>query len=203
MARIVLGLDADGVILDYLHGFMAYLRSIGVEPACGPDEVADWEMTGALPGWSHDQVMAAVADFSVHPDFGRIPAVPGAVDAVASIREEFGDVELVAITSAGTSPDTARLRLQNLEPFGFDDVHVLPLGASKKDHLSLLPRGSVFVDDLHRHVVAAEEAGVQGVLFRRPYNAAHSHANVISCWPQGRLVVSRLLSSGREVAPAA
>lgn len=194
---IVLGLDADGVLLNYLSGFFGYLVSKGVHVACRPEEVIDWSCSNAFPGWSTEEIYAKIEEFSVQPEFARIPAISGAVEAINAIKKELGDVSVVAITSAGVSDATIQLRRQNLEQFPFDDIHVLPLGASKEEHLSRLPKGSVFVDDLYKHVQSAERVGLRGVLFRQSYNLNDSHAHVIDGWSSGKDIVLGLLSGAR------
>lgn len=191
--NIVLGLDADGVLLNYLSGLFGYVRSLGLHVACEPHEVTDWSCANAFPGWSDQEIFAKIEEFSVQPGFAEIPPVAGAVEAIHAIKEKIDGIEIIAITSAGKSEETVRLRRRNLELFPFDDVHVLPLGASKEEHLSRLPSGSVFVDDLYRHVLAAERVGLKGVLFRQPYNAADGHHSVIDDWTSGKNVVMDLL----------
>jgi len=191
---LVLGLDADGVLLNYLSGLFAYARSQGHRVACEPHEVTDWSCRNAFPDHDDDGIYRLIEEFSVTDGFSRIPPIEGAVEAVHAIKSTLPDVSVVAITSAGSSPLTIEMRRQNLELFPFDDVHVLPLGASKAEHLSRLPKGSVFVDDLHKHVQAAESVGLHGVLFRQSYNAMHDHRLVISGWDEGRDLVARLLS---------
>lgn len=200
--KIVLGLDADGVLLNYLSGFFGYVRSRGFHVACEPEEVTDWSCSNAFPGWSSEEIYRQIEDFSVQPEFARIPAIDGAVEAIRSIKADLGNVDVVAITSAGKSDETIRLRRKNLEMFPFDDIHVLPLGASKQEHLALLPAGSVFVDDLYKHVQSAENVGVTGVLFRQSYNVADSHPHVIADWRSGGDVVRALLSPARAAVPA-
>jgi len=202
MARngIVLALDADGVLLNYLSGLFSYVRSRGLPVACEPHEVDDWSCARAFPGWSEEEIFRQIEDFSVHPSFAEIPPIEGAVEAISAIHESFGDIRVVAITSAGKSDETIRLRRKNLELFPFDDIHVLPLGASKKEHLSQLPSGSIFVDDLYKHVMAAEEVGVHGILFRQLYNAKDEHHTVITEWNEGRETIMRLLSDRKPAA---
>lgn len=193
-SRFVLGLDADGVLLNYLVGLFEYARSTGRRVACEPNQVSDWSCSNAFPDLSEKEIYSLIEEFSVTDGFGRLPAMEGAVEAIHGIKQALPDVSLVAITSAGSSQATIDMRHRNLEMFPLDDVHVLPLGASKKEHLSRLPKGSVFVDDLHKHVETAEQVGLQGVLFRHSYNSMHQHRHVISGWDEGRDLVARLLS---------
>lgn len=199
---LVLGLDADGVLLNYLAGLFGYARSTGHYVACEPHEVTDWSCRNAFPDLDDAGIHALIEEFSVTEGFASIPPIEGAVEAIHSIKKHLPEVSIVAITSAGSSQATIDMRRRNLEIFPFDDVHVLPLGASKEEHLSRLPKGSVFVDDLHKHVLTAESVGLQGVLFRQSYNAMYDHRHVIDGWSEGRDLVVGLLSSVNPKAAA-
>ena len=180
---ITLGLDVDGVLLDYVTGFFSYLPSIGVIPACKPHEVDNFDFKCAFPNLERPDIKKLITDFSVTEGFGRLPAYPGAVEAVNRIKNHFGDyLRIVAITSAGTSEETLRLRKQNLELFPFDEVNVLPLGGDKTEQLAKLGPNSVFVDDLLSNVRAAQNVGVRGVLYRQLYNAMDHHDLTMEGW---------------------
>src|SRR5690606_5052425 len=112
---INLGLDVDGVLLDYISGFFSYLPSVGIYPACKPDEVDNFDFRCAFPGKERPEIKKLITDFSVTEGVGRLPAYNGAVEAVNRIKSHFGDqLRIIAITSAGTSDETLRLRKQNL-----------------------------------------------------------------------------------------
>ncbi|WP_315922139.1 hypothetical protein [Mesorhizobium sp. SP-1A] len=180
---INLGLDVDGVLLDYVTGFFSYLPSIGVIPACKPHEVDNFDFKCAFPNLERPDIKKLITDFSVTEGFGRLPAYPGAVEAVNRIKTHFGDsLRIVAITSAGTSEETLRLRKQNLELFPFDEVNVLPLAGDKTEQLAKLGPNSVFVDDLLSNVRAAQNVGVRGVLYRQLYNAMDHHDLTMEGW---------------------
>jgi len=180
---INLGLDVDGVLLDYISGFFSYLPSVGIYPACKPDEVDNFDFRCAFPGKERPEIKKLITDFSVTEGFGRLPAYNGAVEAVNRIKSHFGDqLRIIAITSAGTSDETLRLRKQNLELFPFDEVNVLPLAGDKTEQLAKLGAYSLFVDDLLSNVNAAQSVGVRGVLFRQLYNAMDYHDLAIDSW---------------------
>lgn len=181
-SKPVIGLDVDGVILDYVAGFMAYAASIGVRLGCEPDQVDSWTMTAAFPDLDEDGIWSMIEAFSEHEGFGRLAPYAGALETIAMLIEEFPDHPLVAITSAGKSDVTKRLRAESLAGIPFSAIHVLPLGESKELHLSKLPAGSLYVDDLMKNVVVAEKVGLSGVLVRRSYNHADDHSRVAHDW---------------------
>ena len=191
--EIVLGLDIDGVVLNYGPSLMEHGRLLGLRIGCEWHEVDMYDMKKAFPDLSKDEIMALVAEFSVHERFGQIVEMEGVTEALKSLKEEFPGLRLVAITSAGEDERTIALRRQNVEKFGFDEVHVLPLHVSKEDHLAALPKGSLFVDDLKRHVDSATKVGLTGVLVRQPYNSADTHDHVMEGWEHGRELIASLL----------
>ena len=190
---ICLGLDVDGVVLNYLPALMEFARRTGHVVACEAHEVDTYDMSRAFPELDEPGLFRLIGEFSIHESFQEIAEFSGFSTALERIRSEFPEIRLVAITSAGTDPRTADLRRANLERYGFEEVHVLPLGASKKEHLRALPPGSIFVDDLKKHVTAAEEVGLTGVLVRQPYNTDDNHHHVFSDWEEGYEIVGELI----------
>lgn len=180
---LTLGLDVDGVLLDYLSGIYEYLNGIGIRPAIEPDEVDNFGLRTFLPGRSDEEIRQLISDFSVTEGFGRLPMYQGALEAVHSIKKTFGsDIRIVAITSAGTSEETRRLRQHNLRDLPLDELYLLPLGADKTTYFQKLGTKSVFIDDLHKNVLDAEKVGVRGILFRQLYNQNDSHDLNIQSW---------------------
>lgn len=183
MTKITLGLDVDGVLLDYVSGFFEYLPSIGIIPACKPAQVDNFDFRCAFPDLDRTEIKRLIGEFSVTEGFGRLPPYPGAVEGIAEIKAEYGDdMRIVAITSAGTSAETRRLREQNLELFPFDEINVLDLGSDKSEQLSKLGKNAVFVDDLLVNVQAAEKLGIGGILYRQLYNAMDHHPETMTDW---------------------
>jgi Predicted sugar phosphatases of the HAD superfamily len=192
----ILALDVDGVVLDYLGGFVPWLESRGYTPTRRPHEVDAWDLS-QLVGCSREEMAGLIREFAVTESFGSLSPIPGVVEAIASLRSDFQGLRIVCITSAGSSPITANLRRANLERLGLavDDVVVLPLQASKRLCLEALPPGSVFVDDLLDHVIEAELVGLSAILFRQPYNAMDSHRLVADGWTETASLIRGLLQA--------
>ncbi|HTO01012.1 MAG TPA: hypothetical protein VL068_10085, partial [Microthrixaceae bacterium] len=166
--RTVVGFDVDGVILNYFEGLMTWAGGQGVRLGCEPHEVDTYAMHRAFPDLTEWEVMDMLPVFNQQPEFGRLKPYPGALECIAALVRDYPDIELVAITSAGKSDRTRELRLQNLVDIPFAEVHVIPLGSSKKTYFEMLPEGSLFVDDLVQHARTADEAGLLSVLYRQP-----------------------------------
>jgi hypothetical protein len=197
---IVLGLDIDGVVLNYGPALLAYGARKGLKIGCEWHEVHMYNMSKAFPDLDKDGVMALITEFSETEDFSRIREMDGFTEALAVIRAAHPSVKLVAITSAGVTDRTIELRKINLEPFGFDEIHVLPLHASKEAHLANLPKGSVFVDDLKKHVDSAVKVGLTGILVRQPYNTEDDHDLVMRDWKEGAALIADVLQANLKAA---
>jgi 5'' nucleotidase, deoxy (Pyrimidine), cytosolic type C protein (NT5C). len=197
---IVLGLDIDGVVLNYGPALLEYGVSRGLKIGCEWHEVDMYNMSKAFPDLDTAGIMNLITEFSEAEGFSRIREMEGFSEALAAIRAAYPELKLIAITSAGVSETTINSRKKNLEQFGFNEVHVLPLQASKEEHLAQLPKGSVFVDDLKKHVASAEKVGLTGILMRQPYNSADTHDLVIHNWKEGAEVIKSVLSQNLKAA---
>lgn len=197
---IVLGLDIDGVVLNYGPALLDYGATKGLVIGCQWHEVHMYNMAKAFPELDKDGIMALITEFSETEDFSRIREMDGFTEALADIRAAHPLVKLVAITSAGVTDRTIELRKRNLAHFGFDEIHVLPLHASKEAHLSNLPKGSVFVDDLKKHVDSAVKVGLTGILVRQPYNSDDEHDLVMHDWKEGAALVKSVLEANLRAA---
>lgn len=191
----VLALDVDGVLLDYLGGFVPWLKEQGHHVTKEAHEVDDWDLSNILPHCDVKQTVELIGQFSMSEQFGRLTPLPGAQSAVAQLRKEFPDLSIVAITSAGTSQETERLRRANLalHSFELDEVTVLPLGGDKRTNLAALPKHSVFVDDLMKNIHVAESVGMPSILYRQPYNAQDDHHLTAFDWSEAIHLVRGLL----------
>jgi hypothetical protein len=182
--RIVVGFDVDGVILNYFEGLMTWAGGQGVRLGCLPEEVDTYAMHRAFPDLAEWEVMDMIETFNTQPDFGRLRPYPGAMGAIGDLVRDFPEIELVAITSAGKAEITRQLRLQNLSGIPFAQVHVIPIGSSKRSYFDLLPSGSLFIDDLPHHAATADEAGLVSVLYRHPYNLDTEHPRAVTGWSE-------------------
>ncbi|MNU29036.1 hypothetical protein D3C71_174830 [compost metagenome] len=198
--RTVVGFDVDGVILNYFEGFMKWAGGQGVRLGCEPHEVDTYAMHRAFPDLAEWEVMDMLPVFNQQPEFGRLRPYPGALECIAALVNDYPDIELVAITSAGKSDNTRKLRLQNLADIPFAEVHVIPLGASKKTYFEMLPEGSLFVDDLAHHARTADEAGLVSVLYRQPYNLDDEHPRAVTGWDELDTFIRRHLGASPSLA---
>lgn len=199
-SRATIGFDIDGVILNYFEGIMDWALKRGERIGCEPHEVTCYSMKEAFPERSENEIMDLVHAFNSSPEFGCLRPYEDALETISSLVSGYPEVKLVAITSAGASEVTRCLRLQNLEAIPFSEVHVLPIGSSKREFFKLLPEGSLFVDDLPHHAIAADEEGLLSVLYRQPYNVSTDHPRAVSSWQELHQFIRSHLGSAPSFA---
>ena len=148
MARPLIALDADGVLLDFHLGYAsAWQRAFGVAPA-ERDPLAYWPMDR----WEVDRLdperrLQFRAAFDEH-FWTTVPAIAGAVDACHRLRDAGFD--LICVSALELEFEAARLR--NLRDLGFPIERVIATGnaagerSPKADTIAAL-QPIAFVDD--------------------------------------------------------
>ena len=148
MARPLIALDADGVLLDFHLGYAtAWERAFGRAPA-ERDPLAYWPMDR----WQVDRLDPARraqfrAAFDAH-FWTTVPAIDGAVDACHRLHD--AGFELICVSALDSEFEAARLR--NLRDLGFPIERVIATGnaagerSPKADTIEAL-QPLAFVDD--------------------------------------------------------
>jgi len=163
---LVVGFDLDMTLIDTAPGFSAVLRALGTELGI---EFPVEQMTAALgppldlmlaPFLPADHIPAAGDRFrALYPEHAvaSVPLLPGAAEAVASVRERGGRVLVVT----GKYPPNARLHLDHLG-LVVDELEGWVWGVGKAE---VLRREAAFayVGDHVHDVEGALAAGVQSV----------------------------------------
>jgi phosphoglycolate phosphatase-like HAD superfamily hydrolase len=148
MARPLIALDADGVLLDFHLGYAsAWQRAFGVAPA-ERDPQAYWP----IDRWEVDRLDAARrVQFRAAFDeqfWATVPPIAGAVEACHRLRDAGFD--LVCVSALEAEFEAARLR--NLRDLGFPIERVIATGnaagdrSPKADTIAAL-QPIAFVDD--------------------------------------------------------
>ena len=148
MAREIIALDADGVLLDFHLGYAgAWRRAFGVAPA-ERDPLAYWP----IDRWEVDRLDAGGrARFRRHFDlefWSTVPAMPGAIEACQVLH----DAGFVLVCVSALESEFEAARLHNLRAHGFPIERVIATGnatterSPKADAISAL-RPVAFVDD--------------------------------------------------------
>ena len=185
MARPLIALDADGVLLDFHLGYAsAWQRAFGVAPT-ERDPQAYWP----IDRWEVERLDAARrAQFRAAFDehfWTTVPAIAGAVDACHRLHD--AGFELICVSALEAEFEAARLR--NLRELGFPIERVIATGnaagerSPKADTIAAL-QPIAFVDDY-----AAYMRGVP----------AHVHTALVLRAPNGSPNVGPDLALARSV----
>lgn len=167
--------DVDGVLLNWMAGFEAFIRAKGIPVS--DDEPQEWD----LEAWFKEKVdiRALVQEFNHSPAFAELPCYP---DALMGLRFLCGTHQhrIVAITSCSDLPQVWQRRQDNLvQHFGevFDQLICLPLGESKLKHLKRF-EPTWWIEDKPEGALAGHEAGHRSMLITRPWNVSFFHPDI-------------------------
>lgn len=163
-------LDIDDTILDYSSGFLEY---IGVElPEKNEKYRNITDYLTSVHSMTHHEVYKSIESFNRAPAFSRLLPFKSSNLFIKKLREQSIQVHL--ITSCGDNAQTRKLRERNLyEVFedSFEEVHVLPLMASKRPVLKkYTTAGPLFVDDTIEHYITAKEIGISAMIMDTQFN---------------------------------
>lgn len=169
--------DCDGVLLDWLSGFLRFAgdalgRSLdGAQPDM-------WNL-GPFLGVEDAQVHEMISAFNRGAGgfFGALDPLPSAQDALAAAAAQGR--EITVITSCLAEPAVIAQRRQNLErAFGaiFADIHCLNPWEDKTPLLEryMATHGpSTWVEDKPENALKGARAGHRTFLLRTSYNVLH------------------------------
>lgn len=178
MARGLIALDADGVLLDFHLGYAgAWQRAFGKLPR-ERDPLAYWP----IDRWQVERLddPARRAHFRAHFDdlfWSSVPALEGAVEACHRLHE--GGFDLVCVSALDSEFEAARLR--NLRGHGFPIERVVATGnaagerSPKADAIAAL-NPQAFVDDYLPYFRGVPEH-VHTALVLRNSNGSPNHGS--------------------------
>jgi phosphoglycolate phosphatase-like HAD superfamily hydrolase len=179
MARPLIALDADGVLLDFHLGYAsAWQRAFGHAPA-ERDPLAYWPMdrwqVERLDEAQRVQFRAAFDDHF----WATVPAIAGAVDACHRLHDAGFD--LICVSALDLEFEAARLR--NLRGLGFPIERVIATGnaagerSPKADAITLL-QPIAFVDDYAAYLRGVPEQVHTALVLRAPNGSPNTGADL-------------------------
>jgi 5'(3')-deoxyribonucleotidase len=193
MRPLVILLDVDGVLANFIEANLATLRELGVERQ--HDDVRAWSIEESL-GLSSAQRAQMKARWSEAGFCASIPAYEGAAAGVELLRS-IGEV--YAITAPMWSAPTWQHERTEwlMRHFDFTRDQVVSTAAKH------LVRGDILVEDKPETLArwAAAWPGALPVLWDRPYNAEADHPVRTRSWGLLQAVAAEV-ARGLDVATA-
>jgi 5'(3')-deoxyribonucleotidase len=163
--------DADGVCLDLISGFNAYMFSETQEVALTKPQT-QFDFSDIYPMFSAEQIKKHIRDFVNDPyHFSHIKAYPKAVSAYKKIHETGR--KIIIITACGDAHGTKAAREECFDrEYGpiISDIIFAPYTGSKNDILSKFNK-TTFLDDHLPTCLEASKTQHKIVVLNRSYNS--------------------------------
>jgi|TARA_B110000211_G_scaffold231151_1_gene292186 HAD superfamily hydrolase (TIGR01509 family) len=176
--------DCDGVLVDWVHGFVKWMKVKGYDPVVSDtyDMEIMFDMTRA-------ETKKLVISFNESAEMRYLSPLRDAIKYVRKLHEEHGYV-FRCITSMSLNKAAYRLRKQNLDqlfgPTVFEELVCLDTGADKDEALEQY-RGSdmYWVEDKPQNADLGVALGLDSLLISHTFNAAYAgRATRVQNWKE-------------------
>ena len=160
MKHLVIGIDIDGVIVDFGSVILPVLSKVCARPVFYRD-LCSWDLSQALN--IDDKTMASTWEQIMDSDlFRHALPIKGAIEGLSELCKH----EIWLVTSRSIS-------MQNLTVSWLQDHQVsydhLVFDRSGDKHL-VGPKFDVFIEDFLEEAVTLAESGIYTILFDQPWN---------------------------------
>lgn len=164
--------DADGVLLDWVYSFTAWMDRHGYSIV-----VPDAYRMDVRYGLDRDEGKKLCRMFNESATIRKVPPLRDAIKYVRKLHEEHGYVFRV-ISSLSNDEYAHRLRTKNLiELFGpsaFETYTYLDTGADKDEALEpYRGTGCYWVEDKEENADLGDKLGLDSILMMHPHNAGY------------------------------
>jgi hypothetical protein len=159
--------DADGVCVDFTHGFYRYMQEVHGLTATATEPSA-FNYADAFP--ELEKPSAYIPEYMSSEYFKSTPIYPEAMAAFNAIHDAGGKIDIVTSCGINVFATDARIELLNRElGHVIRNITVLGFGECKQKVLSKM-KGDAFIDDLFDVCKTAASVGHKAYLFDRKYN---------------------------------
>lgn len=169
MEKIILT-DADGTIVWWLKGFVAFMEEKGFTIQPGFEHEYKMSLKYGIPSSIMEDL---IREFNESPHIGRLEALADSVKYIGKLHDEHG-FKFICVTSQSDAPIAKVYRELNLmKHFGtaFSEVNCIKMGAHKEEELSRWKDSGYFWIEDHPHQAKAGVVnGLKSVLITHPYN---------------------------------
>jgi hypothetical protein len=177
----VILVDCDGVLLDWMYSFQAWMKRHGYE-AIDVDKYKINEIFGI----ERSEGRKLCRMFNESATIRKVPPLRDAIKYVKKLHEEEGYI-FHAITSLSNDEYAQHLRTKNLcELFGptvFEKYVYLDTGADKDEALAeYKDTGCLWVEDKVENAIAGAVVGLESVVMQHEYNKDTSDFPLMRNW---------------------
>jgi hypothetical protein len=166
--------DADGVLLDWRHGFLKWLPEEISSTAC-PEEMKNYYFNNAFD-WSREHIDNLAEEFNMSPAIERLQPYRDSVKFVRMLGE--AGFTFHVCSAMGGNELSRKLRIRNLKAvFGdyFGIVDTLPEGSSKAAWLDQFTGSDYFwIEDHVGHAQDGYDLGLKSILVGDVTNSHHN-----------------------------
>jgi len=160
MKRLVIGLDIDGVIVDFGSVILPLLSEVCARPVLYQD-LCSWDLGKALN--IDENTMACTWGQILDSDLLRhAPPIKDAIEGLSALSKH----EIWLVTSRPISTQSLTLSWLHKNKIRYDHI----VFDRRGDKLSVGPTFDVFVEDFMEEAYAIAEAGIFTILFDQPWN---------------------------------
>ena len=169
--------DCDGVLVDWVYAFDAWMARKGYSKA--HSDVYDLEECYDIP---RAEMKKLIRFFNESASIGDVPPLRDAINYVKKLHEENGYV-FHCITSLSLEPAAAKLREKNIHAlFGktaFEKIICLDTGADKDEALEpYRDSGCIWVEDKIENAELGVKLGLNSILIAHDHNADYEGDSV-------------------------
>ena len=172
--------DIDGVVLDWVKHFEAYLdRYYPDNKLANPKEFdlnlryTDLKPMSESMGEENDFMRDVVKNFNTTAWIGYLEPFRDAKDVLPKFKD--AGYKIIACTSMGTDPYSKALRKMNLEqhfPGVFDQIDIIPFAEPKGNWLKYYrDSGAYWIEDKWSNALAGADVGLNTLIMKHEYNA--------------------------------
>ncbi len=162
MKRLVIGMDIDGVIVDFGTAMLPLLSEVCARPVEYQD-MCSWDLGKAL-SIGHETMKGTWKRLFNSDSFRHAPPIGGAINGLTALCEH----EIWLVTSRPISTKDLTLSWLSDNRVHYDQLAF----SSPGDKLSVGPVFSVFVEDFLDEAITIAKASIFTILFDQPWNQA-------------------------------
>lgn len=166
-------LDMDGVTA-WQNDRMTYYARQEYGADLHPEDITEWDFTIEGTDKTYSEIAAELIEKRPAWYFSGMNPVEGAVDAIQTLAEHGYRIRVATHRNTETHHLTARWLREHDIPAHEIEAHVPKNKANCAE-----TRADILIDDRPLNILLARQRGVQGILYRQPYNE-HEGENVRS-----------------------